>query len=46
MSDPEMKEDTILDESEASAEVQPNTPSFAMLRTLAGIAMMSGLLVV
>lgn len=46
MSDPEMKDEKILDESTSTDEVQPDTPSFAMLRTLAGIAMMSGLLVV
>jgi len=46
MSDPEMKDEKILDESASPDEVQPETPSFAMLRTLAGIAMMSGLLVV
>jgi len=46
MSDPEMNQVTALDESASAPEVQPDTPSFAMLRTLAGIAMMSGLLVV
>ncbi len=46
MNDPEMKQQQVLDESASSVEAQPETPSFAMLRTLAGIAMMSGLLVV
>jgi len=46
MSDPEMNNEQPLDEAAATPEVQPDTPSFAMLRTLAGIAMMSGLLVV
>lgn len=34
------------DNQKLQSEVQPDTPSFAMMRTLAGIAMMSGLLVV
>ncbi|MCW8902490.1 MAG: FMN-binding protein, partial [Sedimenticola sp.] len=32
--------------SAEQSQIQPQTPSFAMLRTLGGIAMLSGLLVV